>query len=248
MITDSIEIRLIISICFNNNNEISNVFTKASSIDNSLSRIYSINENRLLDDRKRWKFRADSYNAIDRRFCWCIWEINSFNRINEIQYLIDRTNDLKCEFNQSDLKWYNEQCLNIKIENDKQNRKKKNKLKSSRFVEQISRWCEDNDVSIVSIARMRKKRRDDCHLNELSLNRVDTNFSEDLRCSDIWMRDYSSLLRFVKKIEDLIETFIFKLIRTCERDEKLSWSIDSNQMTIKFSIATTTRYWRVTDA
>ena len=94
---------------------------------------------------------------------------------------------------------------------------------------------------------MRKKRRDDCHLSELSLSRADTNFSEDLRCSDIWMRDYSSLLRFVKKVEDLIETFIFKLIRTCEWDEKLSRSIDSNQMTVKFSITTTTKYWWIDD-
>ena len=115
--------------------------------------------------------------------------------------------------------------LNVKIENDKQDRKKKNKLKSSRLVEQISRWCEDNDVSIVSIARMRKKRRDDCHLSELSFNRADTNFNEDLRCFDIWMKDYSSLLKSVKRIEDLIEAFIFKLIRVCEWDER---SIDSN--------------------
>ena len=141
--------------------------------------------------------------------------------------------------------WVRELMLSAKIENDKQNRKKKNKLKSSRLVEQISRWCENNDVSIVSTARMKKKRRDDCHLNELSFNRADTNFSESLRCSDIWMRDYSSLLKSVKKVEDLIETFIFKLIQTCEWDER---SIDSDQMTVKFSIATTTRYWRIVDA
>ena len=239
---------MIISIRFSNNNETSNVLTKASSIDNSLNRIYNINENRLLDDRKRWRFKANNYNVVDCKFSWCIWEISSFNCINEIKDFIRNANDWWCEFDQSDLKWYNKQYLNIKIKNDKQNRKKKNKLKFSRLVEQISRWCENNDVSIVSTARMRKKRRDDCHLRELSFNRIDTNLSEDLRCSDIWMRDYSSLLRFVKEVEDLIEAFIFKLMRTCEWDEKLNWSIDSNQMTIKSSITTTTRYWRVVDA
>ena len=141
--------------------------------------------------------------------------------------------------------WVRELMFSAKIENDKQDRKKKNKLKFSRLVEQISRWCEDNDVSIVSIARMKKKRRDDCHLSELSFSRVDTNLNENLRCFDIWMKNYSSLLKSVKKIEDLIEAFIFKLIRVCEWDEK---SIDSNQMTVKLSIATTTRYWRVVDA
>ena len=142
------------------------------------------------------------------------------------------------------IQWIRKLMLNAKIENDKQDRKKKNKLKSSRLVEQISRWCENNDVSIVSTARMKKKRRDDYHLSELSFNRVDTNLNENLRHSDIWMRDYSSLLKFVKKVKDLIETFIFKLIRVCEWDEK---SIDSNQMTIKSSMTTTTRYWRVVD-
>ena len=237
-----------ISIRFSNNNEISNVFTKASSIDNSLNRIYNISENKLLDDKKRWRFKTDNYNVVDCKFSWCIWKINSFNCINEIKDFIRNANDWWCEFDQSDLKWYNEQCLNTKIENDKQNRKKKNKLKSSRLVEQISRWCEDNDVSIVSTARMKKKRRDDCHLSELSFSRDDTNFSEDLRCSDIWRRDYSSLLRSVEWVKNVIEAFIFLLIQTWEWDERLSRSIDSNQMTVKSSIATTTRYWRVVDA
>ena len=38
--------------------------------------------------------------------------------------------------------------LSAKIENDKQDKKKKNKLKSSRLVEQISDWEKDNDVWI----------------------------------------------------------------------------------------------------
>ena len=236
-----------ISIRFNNNNEISNVFTKANFIDNSFNRVCNINENKLFDDRKRWKFKTNNYNVVDCKFNWCIWEINSFNCINEIKNFIRNANDWWCEFDQSDLEWYNEQCLNTKIENDKQDRRKKNKLKFSRLVEQISRWCEDNDVSIVSIARMRKKRRDDYHLSKLSFNRVDTNFNEDLRCSNIRMKNYSSLLKFVKKIENLIKTFIFKLIRICEWDEKLNKSIDSNHMTIKFSITTTTRYWWIND-
>ena len=117
LIIDSIEIKLTISIRFNNNNEISNVFTKANSIDNSLNRICNISENRLLDDRKRWKSKADNYNVVDCKLCWCIWRINSFNRINEIEYFIDRTNDLRCEFSQSDLDEYNEQySMNTRID------------------------------------------------------------------------------------------------------------------------------------
>ena len=112
LIIDSIEIKLIISIRFNNNNEISNVFTKANSIDNSLNRICNISENRLLDDRKRWKFKANNYNVVDCKLNWCIWEINSFNCINEIKDFIRNANDWWCEFDQSDLKWYKEQCLN----------------------------------------------------------------------------------------------------------------------------------------
>ena len=104
--------------------------------------------------------------------------------------------------------------LNAKIENDIRNEKKQNELKFSNSVEQVFDWEKDNDVSIVSIARMRKKRRDDCHLSELSFNRVDTNFSENLRCSDIWRRNYSSLLRSVEWVENVIETFIFLLIQT----------------------------------
>ena len=104
--------------------------------------------------------------------------------------------------------------FNAKIENDIRNEKKQNELKSSRLVEQVFDWEKDNDVLIVSIARMRKKRRDDYHLSELSLNRVDTNLSEDLRCSDIWRKDYSSLLKSVEWIKDVIETFIFLLIQT----------------------------------
>ena len=140
LIINSIEIRLIISIRFNNNNEISNVFTKANSIDNSLNRICSINENKLLDDKKRWKFKANNYNIVDCKFNWCIWEINSFNNINEIKNFIRNANDWWCEFNQNDLKWYNEQCLNAKIENDKQNRKKKNKFDTIWSVMKILNW------------------------------------------------------------------------------------------------------------
>ena len=109
MIVDSIEKKLTISICLNNNNEISNVLAKANSIDNSLNRICNIDENKLFDDKKRWKFKTDNYNVVDCKFNWCIWEISSFNRINEIEYFINRTNDLRCEFNQSDLNEYNEQ-------------------------------------------------------------------------------------------------------------------------------------------
>ena len=137
--------------------------------------------------------------------------------------------------------------LNAKIENDIRNEKKQNELKFSRFVEQVFDWKRDNNVSITSIARMRKKRRDDYHLSELSFNRVDTNLNENQNCFDIWRRDYSSLLKFVEWIENVIETFVFKLIRIW--DEINDWLIDWRQieMTIKFSIATTTKYWRVID-
>ena len=118
--------------------------------------------------------------------------------------------------------WVRKLMLNAKIENDIRNEKKQNELKSSRLVEQVSDWEKNNDVSIVSTARMKKKRRDDCHLSELSFSRADTNFSEDLRCSDIWRRDYSSLLRFVEWVEDVIEAFIFLLIQTWEWDEWLT--------------------------
>ena len=153
-----------ISIRFSNNNEISNVFTKASSIDNSLNRIYNISENKLLDDKKRWRFKTDNYNVVDCKFSWCIWKINSFNCINEIKDFIRNANDWWCEFNQSDLEWYNEQCLNVKIANDKQNRKKKTNW-SFQVVEQIvekmwSRWRVDSTTS----TRMKKKRRDDLSL------------------------------------------------------------------------------------
>ena len=74
----------------------------------------------------------------------------------------------------------------------------------------------DNNVSIVSIVRMRKKRRDDCHLSELSFSRVNTNLNEDQNCFDIWRRDYSSLLRFAEWVENVIEAFIFLLIQTWE--------------------------------
>ena len=136
--------------------------------------------------------------------------------------------------------------FNVKIENDIRNEKKKNELKSSRL-EQVSDWEKNNDVSIVSTARMRKKRRDDCHLSELSLSRVDTNLSENQNCSDIWKKDYSSLLKSVEWVENMIETFTFKLIRTCEKMN--DWLIDRRQieMTIKFSTATTTRYWWIND-
>ena len=142
--------------------------------------------------------------------------------------------------------WIRELMLNAKIENDIRNEKKQNELKSSRL-EQVSDWEEDNDVSIVSTARMRKKLRDDCHLSELSLNRVDTNFNEDQNCFDIWRRDYSSLLKSVEWIENVIEAFFFKLMRTCE--EMNDWLIDQRQieMTIKSSIATTTKYWWIDD-
>ena len=116
--------------------------------------------------------------------------------------------------------------LNAKIENDIRNEKKQNELKFSRLVEQVSDWEKNNDVSIVSTARMRKKRRDDYHLSELSFNRADTNFSEDLKCSDIWERDYSSLLKSVEWIEIVIEAFIFLLIQTW--NEMNDWLIDRN--------------------
>ena len=98
-----------ISIRFDSNNENSNVLTKANSIDNSFNRICNISEDRLLDNRKRWRSKANNYNVVDYKLNWCIWEISSFNRINEIEYLINRTNDLKCEFSQNDLNEYNEQ-------------------------------------------------------------------------------------------------------------------------------------------
>ena len=145
------------------------------------------------------------------------------------------------------IQWIRELILSAKIENDIRNEKKQSELKFSRLVEQVSDWEKNNDVSIVSTARMRKKRRDDCHLSELSLSRVDTNLSENQNCSDIWKKDYSSLLKSVEWVENMIETFTFKLIRTCEKMN--DWLIDRRQikMTIKFSTATTTRYWWIND-
>ena len=129
--------------------------------------------------------------------------------------------------------WVRELMLNAKIENDIRNKKKQNELKFSRLVEQVSDWEKDNDVSIVSTARMRGKFRDDCHLSELSLSRVDTNFSEDLKCSDIWRRDYSFLLKSVEWVENVIETFIFLLIQTWKWDE---WLTDRSKWQLSFRL------------
>ena len=131
------------------------------------------------------------------------------------------------------IQWVRKLMLNVKIENDIRNEKKQNKLKFSRLVEQISDWEKNNDVSIISIARMRKKRRDDCHLSELSFSRVDTNFSKDLKCSDIWRRNYLSLLKFVKWIENVIETFIFLLIQIWEWNE---WLMNRSKWQLSFRL------------
>ena len=70
-----------------------------------------------------------------------------------------------------------------------------------------------------------------------SLNDDNTNSNESLKCSTIWKRNQSSLLKIVKSREDVIEWFIFKWVLIADEDEWLIVDRNVSQMTIKSLIA-----------
>ena len=73
--------------------------------------------------------------------------------------------------------------------------------------------------------------------NVSSLSDDNTNSSENLKCSTIWKRNQSSLLRIVESRENVTEWFIFKWVLIADEDEWLTVDRNVNQMTIKSLIA-----------
>ena len=109
-------------------------------------------------------------------------------------------------------------------------------MKFSKLVEQIICWWKDKWNRWIELLESNKSSMINWRSNVSSLNDDNTNSNKNLKCSAIWKRNQSSLLKIVESRENVIEWFIFKWVLIVDENEWLIVDRDVSQMTIKFLI------------